>query len=167
MSEQTSALRRGFSFASTAIGILTASIAIFNLAIHQLHLPLAPIVEPLVSVYQSTVVPLLETIRLKLPGWAYPDWGHDTVVAVFIMANAYMRGMSLFSKDRDNSVGASLASVAVVSIMLAIPFVRYLVAILSIFPIVGIWGRETRPVALYMIGCVGGAGLLFLLNSFY
>lgn len=178
---ERSAFRLGLDFGLGVIGAFPTSIALFNLVVHQFDLPLSQIVEPLVSLYREIIGPLIGTIKAGIPTWAFPDWNHDLLVAVYVLALVGVRSVILSGIKREGgeNVGGTLFLTGFVplfgvTIALVFPYFRYVVFLMAGYPLIFLIGGETADdrkigawACLYVLGCIVGAGALLVLNIYY
>lgn len=77
------ALKVGFTIGSGAVGVICSVLAVFNLTVDILNLPLGSITGPLLSLYDRHIERAWQRIDDWLP-WLLPQWPRDLFLALFL-----------------------------------------------------------------------------------
>lgn len=171
--------KRGTSFATGVIAFVSGVLALLNWSITTFELPIAPFTEPLLTLYQQTIVRFIEFIDFQF-SWAVPDWNPSLFSLALVWSMVCWRSHAILDPEDGFSFPFLDLIIAVAfSLLLFVPFVRYLalvmVGIFTILPlivstltlVIGYRQYNAITVGYYMWGIIGATVLGLAVNQWY
>ncbi|MEM9571700.1 MAG: hypothetical protein AAF996_09545 [Pseudomonadota bacterium] len=169
--------KRGLSDGRTAalavLGAIATGFALFNLVIDIFRLELSPLTEPLVSFYQNNLESFFAWVE-SYADWLIPDWNpHVTVLAAICAALAARLATTypdIFGEDEANFfVSVFFLPTFFAFLAIGIPIFRIyfslgMTGIVLLTLIQGIFGKEYREPAFYILGVIATTVCWLVIN---
>lgn len=152
-----------------------------NWSISTLSLPIAPFTEPLLELYERTVVWFVRMIATEFP-WAVPQWDEGLFSLVLIWSIVCWRAHAILDPEEGfNFPFLDLLIATAFTTLFFIPYVRYFAALFvilfTLFPLIYavlrvVTGAAVRldneiRIGYYMFGVIVATALGLAVNQWY